>query len=36
MGVEITVRSEKNTKHINREKEIFQFLSLKPVGAHNQ
>jgi hypothetical protein len=35
-GAEIAVCSEINTKHINTEAEIFQFLSFKPVGARNQ
>jgi hypothetical protein len=36
MGAKIAVCSEKNTKHINTGGEIFQFLSFKPAGAHNQ
>jgi hypothetical protein len=35
-GVEIAVCSDVNTKHINKEREIFQFLSFKPVGARKQ
>jgi hypothetical protein len=35
-GVEVTVCYERNTKHINTEGEICQFLSFKPVGACNQ
>jgi hypothetical protein len=35
-GAEVAVCSEINTKHINTEGEIGQFLSFKLVGAHNQ
>ena len=33
---QVAVCSEINTKHINAVWEEYQFLSLKPVGAHNQ
>ena len=35
-GAEVAICSEINTKHINTEGEICQFLSSKPVGARNQ
>ena len=34
-GAEVAVCPEINTKHIDTEGEICQFLSFKSVGAHN-
>jgi len=35
-GAEVAVCSEINTKHINKKREICQFLSFKHAGARNQ